>query len=276
MALLGATGRMGASLLKVLSHDSRFVLVGASGGAQSLHEGVDVATRAGLPPCGVKLTSDLSKVLAFAQVAIDFSHASALPAHLDACVRAGVSLVIGTTGLDETSLRRLDEASRCIALLHAPNMNLGVAVLTRLVREAAALLPADYDVEIIEAHHRYKKDAPSGTALALGAAVAQGRGGDHDTLAVRNRAMVGGERAPGTIGYAVLRAGDTVGEHTVWLAGSGERLELKHVATDRATFARGALAAAFFLATQKPGLYALSDVLNSSGHNTRARLSPQT
>lgn len=261
VAVLGASGRMGRCLLTLIAAGAEFELVGALVSPGSPVRGADAGTAAGLAPLGVTLDDDPRRVLARAQVAIDFSLPAATATHLSACVAAGSALVLGTTGFDAATASSLDAAAARIPLLAAANMSLGVEVLRGLVREAAARLPADYDIEVLEAHHRHKRDTPSGTALLLGQAAAEGRGIGHDTAARFDRAVAGRPREPGSIGYAVIRGGDTIGEHTVWLAGLGERLELKHSATERATFARGALAAARFLAGRPSGRYALADVL---------------
>ena len=264
VAVLGASGRMGRSLLTLIGARADVELVGALVSPGSAARGQDAGVAVGLAPVGVVLDADPARALARAQVAIDFSLPTATERHIAACVAARAGLVLGTTGLTPAAQAALGKASGQIPVLAAANMSLGVQVLLSLVREAAAKLPADYDIEILEAHHRHKRDTPSGTALALGAAAAQGRGVDHDAVAAYDRAVNGRPREPGSIGYAVIRAGDTVGEHSVWFAGLGERLELSHTATDRATFARGAIEAARFLAQQPAGRYALADVLTAA------------
>lgn len=263
VAVLGASGRMGRSLLTLIGASAEFELVGALIAPESEALGQDAGVAVGLAPVGVLLEADPSRALARAQVAIDFSLPAATQTHIAACVAARVGLVLGTTGLTPAIQTALTDATAHIPVLAAANMSLGVQVLLSLVREAAAKLPPDYDIEILEAHHRHKLDTPSGTGRALGEAAAQGRGAAHDSVATYDRAVNGRPREPGSIGYAVIRAGDTIGEHSVWFAGLGERLVLSHTATDRTTFARGALEAARFLAHRPAGRYTLADVLAS-------------
>jgi 4-hydroxy-tetrahydrodipicolinate reductase len=198
-----------------------------------------------------------------AAVAVDFSAAEAVGAHARACAAAGVPLLVGTTALQPDCLADLDRAAASIPVLVAPNTSLGVGVLAELVRAAGRALPGSYDVEIHEAHHRMKRDAPSGTALKLGEIVAAARSQNLADVAVYDRHGVQAPRVPGSIGFSVLRAGDIVGEHTVVFAGTGERLEITHRATDRDVFARGALRAAQWLVGRPPGLYSMQDVLRA-------------
>jgi 4-hydroxy-tetrahydrodipicolinate reductase len=205
------------------------------------------------------VTSDLAAALAEADVVIDFSNPQATEEHLALCRAALKPLLLGTTGHSPALSHVFDRAARDIALLVSPNTSLGATVLLELARAAAAALPRDFDAEIIEAHHRMKKDAPSGTALALGAAIAAGRGGQlTDTVSDRKGGV---PRRSGDIGFAVVRGGDLVGEHTVLFAGDGEELTLTHRAGDRSIFARGALRAAAWLTVQPPGRYAMGDIL---------------
>lgn len=265
--LVGASGRMGQAITTLVAREFADVrLTGAVAAADSGVIGQDLGSHAGLAPLGVAIRADLEGLLAGAGVVIDFSHPSALGTTLAACTAARVPLLVGTTGLSAEDLRRVESASRSIAVLQAPNTSLGVTLLLELVRSAAAALPSDYDIEIFEAHHRDKRDAPSGTALALGRAAAEARGSDFEAVAVRARSAPG-PRRPGEIGFAVQRAGDIVGEHSVTLAAAGERIVLGHVATDRAIFARGALVAARWLAGRPPGLYRMSDVLAIKNNN---------
>jgi len=260
VTLLGATGRMGASLLRCLPEFQRLTLVAAVVRAGNPHLGQDAGIAAGLPACGVRLTADLPAALAEADVAIDFSTVAATAAHLRACVVAQRALVLGTTGLPEALQAELDRAAERIPLLVAANTSLGVALLAELVQRAAASLPESFDIEILEAHHRGKVDAPSGTALLLGAAAARGRGARPDPRPVVHGPDAPGPRPPGQLGFASIRGGDVVGEHKVLFLGSGERLALGHVATDRAVFARGALAAGEWLAGRPPGRYQMRDL----------------
>ena len=194
-------------------------------------------------------------------VVVDFSAPEASARHAKLAAATGKALVVGTTGLDARQMEILKTAAKKAPILCAPNMSVGVNILLRLVREAAAQLGEDYDIEILEMHHRHKADAPSGTALALGRAAAEGRGVDLAKKSARARDGVTGPRKAGAIGFAVLRGGDEVGFHRVLFAGPGEVLELSHRATSRRVFARGALRAALWLAKRKPGLYAMADVL---------------
>jgi 4-hydroxy-tetrahydrodipicolinate reductase len=205
-------------------------------------------------------SDDVEIVEAGADVFVDFTAPEALDANLRAALAAGRPILVGTTGLDEGQKRLIETAAETVAAIHAPNTSLGIGLLRHLVAEAAARLGPDWDIEVLEMHHRHKKDAPSGTALLLGASAAEGRGSTLQALSRFDR-MGEGEREPGTIGYASLRGGSVAGEHVVIFAGEGERIELGHRADSRAIFARGALAAARWLAGRKPGLYTMADVL---------------
>jgi 4-hydroxy-tetrahydrodipicolinate reductase len=261
IALLGATGKMGRAILPLLAASDDLVLAGALASPRNPAVGQDAGVVAGLRPLGVTLTDDPDRALAGAQIALDFTRAGASLTHARACARRGVQVVVGTTGHDETARRELGDLARSVAMVIAPNLSLGVNLLLRLAEIAAGALP-QYDAEIFEAHHRDKVDAPSGTALALGEVVARARGTSLDRSAVYSRRGDTGARAAGAIGFSVLRAGDIVGEHRLVLAGPGERVELAHLAHDRSAFARGALAAARWLAQgRKPGLYGMKDVL---------------
>jgi len=196
-----------------------------------------------------------------ASVAVDFSLGGCVAAHCHACAAAGVPLLVGVTGFDPATLAVIERAATEIPVLIAPNTSVGVSIVAKLVSIAAQGLGSAYDVEIVEAHHRMKRDAPSGTALALGQAVAEGRAQSLHDVAAFDRAAQGLARAPGSIGFASIRAGDIVGEHTVIFAAAGERVEITHRATDRNTFARGALRAADWLARQPAGLYRMQNVL---------------
>jgi 4-hydroxy-tetrahydrodipicolinate reductase len=253
----GAAGRMGTALCRLLADDPRFVLLRAVVTPQSASLGVPVPASAGQT---LRYASGWDDAPAL-DVVIDFSSPAGLDAALAHCLQAGVALVAGSTGYGAATDERLRKAAGRIALLRAANFSLGVAVMRRLLREAAAALP-DWDVEIVEAHHRGKRDARSGTALDLGAAVREGRGVGSDTAAyVFDRTSLGAERMHGTIGMSSIRGGDLAGEHMAMLMAAGERLELIHRATDRAVFARGALHAAYWLSAQPPGLWSLEDVL---------------
>jgi 4-hydroxy-tetrahydrodipicolinate reductase len=206
---------------------------------------------------GLTYGTDLSAALAQADVLVDFSLPESTAKALDACLAAGKPLVTGVTGLDAALKARLAEAGKRIPVLAAPNMSLGVALLSRMVEQAAQVLGPDFDIEISEAHHKHKKDAPSGTALALAEVMSQARGHAVPAPGTDRRGL----REPGSIGFAVVRAGDIVGEHTVLFAGTGERLELSHRAQSRATFAHGALSAARWVAGKPAAIYTLADTL---------------
>ena len=240
VVIIGGSGRMGRAL--VASAGACEVEVSAViASARSAVVGQDAGEMAGVRRLGVPITTDLGAALAGAQVVIDFSLPQAARDHVDQCALARVPLLVGTTGLPEGIEADLARASQRIAVLVAPNTSLGITLLLDLVQRAAAALPDEFDVSIVEGHHRAKKDAPSGTALALGRAVAAG--------------------SKAAVDYAVVRGGDLIGEHTVRFLGAGEELSLGHRAGDRAIFARGALRAAAWLAAQRPGRYAMRDVL---------------
>ena len=260
VGIVGVGGRMGAELVKALGSVADARLAAAVDRPGSPAQGRDVGELAGLGTIGVKVGPELAAVLGELDVVIDFSSAAAVAATAEACAAAGVALLVGTTGLDERARQQLDAAAEKIPVLVAANTSLALNVLLELVQRAARSLPATYDIEIFEAHHRHKVDAPSGTALVLGEAAAAGRG---DTLQ-RPVNLTGGQpgaRARGGIGFSVVRGGDVVGEHDVRFLGDGEQLRLSHVATDRAIFARGAVAAALWLATRARGRYGMSDYL---------------
>ena len=253
---------MGTALVRLIAA-SEHQLVGALGEPGDPVIGRDAGQVAGLEPAGVIVTDRLADALrGGAQVVIDFTAPAVTARHAEACAAGGQALVVGTTGVDATGVAALEAAARRVPVLHARNMSLGVTVLTELVRQATTLLGPDFDAEITEAHHRHKKDAPSGTALQLGEAVATARGRRLEDVAVHNRTgLAAGSRPAGGIGFASLRAGAIVGDHTVLLAGDEELLELTHRATDRAVFARGALRAAGWLVGKPARLYSLREVL---------------
>jgi 4-hydroxy-tetrahydrodipicolinate reductase len=237
IGIIGSKGRMGAALM-----------VAAEAAGLSVAGGIDV----GDEPLALARMSD---------VLVDFSSPKALEANLSAAVAAGKPIVVGTTGLNEDHHRHIDDASAHIAVLQTGNTSLGVTLLARLVKEAAARLSSDWDIEIVEMHHRMKVDAPSGTALLLGEAAAAGRGVTLSTISERGRDGVTGARADGAIGFASLRGGTVAGDHMVILAGQQERIELTHRAEDRSIFARGAVKAASWLIRQPPGRYTMDQVL---------------
>lgn len=248
IALLGASGRMGQAVLQAAAEHQGIAVTAALVRAGSAALGQESH--------GLRYSDDLAAALSAADVLLDFSMPAGTAAALAACLKAKKPLVTGVTALDADLKARLKAAGRDIPVLAAPNMSLGVALLTRMAEQAARVLGQDFDVEIQETHHKHKKDAPSGTALALGAAVAAARGVPAPDAGSRS-----GLRQAGSIGFAVTRAGDIVGDHTVLFAGAGERLELTHRAQSRATFAQGALDAARWIAGKPAGVYSLGDLL---------------
>ena len=261
LAIAGVSGRMGRALLEAIAADTECALAAAIDRPGSPLIGQDAGLIYGAIT-HVAIVEGAEANLANAQALIDFTRPEATLAYLDACVAAQLPIVIGTTGFDEAGTARITAAAQHIPIVFAPNMSVGVNLLMKLAELAARVLDDGYDIEIIEAHHRHKVDAPSGTALGLGRAVARTLNRDLASCAVYGREGVTGERAPGTIGFATVRGGDIVGDHTLMFAGIGERIELSHKASSRATFAQGALRAAKWLQGQKPGLYDMRDVLN--------------
>jgi 4-hydroxy-tetrahydrodipicolinate reductase len=259
--IAGVSGRMGRALLEAVAADADCILHAAIDRAGSPLVGQDPGVAYGAPS-GSQVTGQAATALQGAQVLIDFTRPEATFGYLDACAAAGVPLVIGTTGFDATGKARIAAAAQRIPIVFAPNMSVGVNLLMKLAEVAARVLQDGYDIEIIEAHHRHKVDAPSGTALGLGQAVARAIDRDLASCAVYGREGVTGERDPKTIGFATVRGGDIVGDHTLLFAGIGERIELTHKAGSRATFAQGALRAAKWLQGRAPGLYDMRDVLN--------------
>ncbi|MFL6578319.1 MAG: 4-hydroxy-tetrahydrodipicolinate reductase [Povalibacter sp.] len=261
IAIFGVSGRMGRALLSAIDEVPDAMLTGASASAQSRWTGADVSEPSGGPRRGIAIANEAAGALNNAAVAIDFSLPEATSGNLRACIAAKCPVVIGTTGHDEATRKAIAEAARQIAIVSAPNMSLGVNLLLKLAQLAAKTLDESYDIEIYEAHHRDKKDAPSGTALALGRSAAEGRGIDLEQSSDMTRHGNTGARRRGSIGFSVFRGGDVVGDHTVTFAGLGERIELTHRASDRLAFARGAVRAAQWLVDKKPGLYSMQDVL---------------
>jgi 4-hydroxy-tetrahydrodipicolinate reductase len=260
LAICGAGGRMGQALIEAALAAPDLVVASALDVADSPVQGRDAGERFGRAT-GVAVAADVDRAVQAADVLVDFTRPAGTIAHLAACARHGVGAVIGTTGLDAAQKAEVARRAEAIPVVFAPNMSVGVNVLGDLVRRAAAALGPAYDIEIVEIHHRHKVDAPSGTALWLGEAAAAGSGADLASRAVYARDGHTGEREPGTIGFAALRGGDVVGEHTVIFAGAGERVELTHRATSRQNFAAGALRAARFVAGAAPGLYDMRNVL---------------
>jgi 4-hydroxy-tetrahydrodipicolinate reductase len=264
VAVLGASGRMGRAILAGMAGSKALQLAGALTESSDPAVGRDAGENAGLEAMGVPLTDDRAQALHEAQVAIDFTLPSALEANLRACIDSGTALVIGTTGLSATQMQQIEASARAIPIVYGRNMSVGVNVFMELVGRAAKALGEGYDVEIAETHHRHKVDAPSGTALALGERIAGARGRKLEELAVYARQGRTGPRVPGTIGFAVARGGNVVGEHAVRFIGEEEEVEFFHRADDRRTFARGALRAARWAAGRAPGLYSMADVLGLS------------
>ncbi|MFA7254571.1 MAG: 4-hydroxy-tetrahydrodipicolinate reductase [Candidatus Omnitrophota bacterium] len=261
LVMAGASGRMGKTILQLASQDKAFKIVG--GLEQRGHEslGQDLGPVIGGDLMGVKVTQDATAALKNADVLIDFSHFSALPENLKAAVKTHTAYVIGTTGIPAATLKQIQIASRKIPIVQSPNMSVGVNLLFRLAALAGKVLDESYDLEIMEVHHRMKKDAPSGTALKLLEILLEARGRDMKKDVVYGRAGETGAREKGKIGVLALRGGDVVGDHTVSFFGDGERIELVHKASSREAFARGALLAAKFLAKKKQGLYHMQHVL---------------
>lgn len=261
IAVLGASGRMGQTLVRLISSDDALQLAGAATEPGDVTVGKDAGVLVGVAALGVDVTDDPSEAIAEADVAIDFTLPAATPGNVAACIDKDVELVMGTTGLSPAEFELLEKAGRKIAIVYGRNMSVGVNVITELARLAGRALGNDYDVEIIEAHHRDKVDAPSGTALQLGEAVAEGREVAFDDVACLDRTAVKGPRERGSIGFAAQRAGSIVGDHSIMLASDEEIIELGHRALDRSVFARGALRAAHWVVDQSPGLYSMNDVL---------------
>ena len=264
LVVTGAAGRMGKILVKAIKEAPGVVLSGAIERADSPALGQDAGLVAGVGALGTPISSDPAAAIANADGVIDFSAPAATRAIAALVARARVALVVGTTGLSADDLTSLAAAARDAPIVRSGNMSLGVNLLARLVRDAARALGQEFDIEIVEMHHRMKVDAPSGTALMLGEAAAEGRGLTLRDHSVRGRDGVTGARKPGAIGFASLRGGTVVGDHSVIFAGNGERVVLSHHAEDRLLFAPGALKAALWARGRKPGLYSMADVLGNS------------
>jgi len=260
VAIAGAGGRMGRALLEAATSTEGIVLAGALDIAGSPCVGRDAAELcAGAQ--GVLVASDAAQAIKSADVLVDFTRPEGTLGHVLACRKAKRAMVIGTTGFAPAGLEEIRAAAKDIPIVMAPNMSVGINVMLRLVEMASATLGPDYDVEVFEIHHKLKVDAPSGTALKLGEVAAKARAATLDKNAVFTRHGTTGERKSGSIGFSVARGGDIVGDHTVFFAGPGERLEITHRAASRATYAQGALRAARFIVGKPPGLYDMQDVL---------------
>lgn len=260
VAIAGCSGRMGKALLEGILQSDDLELHAALEHTSSAQLGKDAGELAG-SVCGVKITADVENALQGANVLIDFTRPEGTVNHLGICIKLGVPMVIGTTGFTAQQKAQLGAAAQHIGIVFAPNMSVGVNLTFKLLEMASKVLSHGYDIEIIEAHHRHKVDAPSGTALGMGEVIAKTLGRDLARCAVYGREGVTGERDPSTIGFATVRGGDIVGDHTVLFAGTGERIEITHKASSRATFALGALRAARFLQGNAAGMYDMQDVL---------------
>ncbi len=261
IVITGASGRMGGSLLQAVMETADMELAGAIEHPESPSVGWDAGELVGKGPVGVTIGGDLEECLGEVDAVIDFTRPEGAIGYARQCAGQGVPLVIGTTGFDAGQQSLLEGLSHHIPLVLAPNMSMGVNLIFKVLEQAAQALGDDYDVEIVEAHHRNKIDAPSGTALRMGEVVAKAFGRDLHTHAVYGRHGQTSARERETIGFATIRAGDIVGEHTVLFAGSGERVEIGHKATSRMTFASGGIRAAHWVIGQPPGLYDMQDVL---------------
>ncbi|PLC02157.1 4-hydroxy-tetrahydrodipicolinate reductase [Variovorax sp. RO1] len=260
VAIAGASGRMGHMLIEAVRNAPDCRLAGALDIAGSAALGADAAAFLGFTS-GVPIVADLRTGLQDAQVLIDFTRPEGTMAHLAVCRELGVQAVIGTTGFSDAQKAEIAEIAKDIAIMMAPNMSVGVNVTLKLLDMAARAMATGYDIEIVEAHHRFKVDAPSGTALKMGEVIADALGRDLKDCAVYGREGITGERDPSTIGFATIRGGDIVGDHTVLFAGIGERIEISHKSSSRVTYAQGALRAVRFLGGQRNGLFDMFDVL---------------
>ena len=260
IAIAGSAGRMGRALLEAVAQSADFRLKSALERHDSPFVGKDAGEIIGAPN-GVMISSDLEAALSGCDVLVDFTRPEGTMQHVDVCLRHGVKMIVGTTGLTDEDRARIKVAANKTAIVVAPNMSVGVNLVFRLLDVAARVLAEGYDVEIVEAHHRHKVDAPSGTALRMGEVIASALDRDLKSCAVYGREGVTGERNPETIGFSTIRGGDMVGDHTAMFAGIGERVEITHKASSRATFAIGALRAARFVADKDYGLFDMQDVL---------------
>jgi 4-hydroxy-tetrahydrodipicolinate reductase len=260
IAIAGASGRMGRALIEAVCAAPDARLVAALDRADTPHIGLEAGQRMGLQT-GVAISSDAAAGVKRANTFIDFTRPEGTLQHLALCREAGVAMVIGTTGFDAAGKAAIEAAAKDIPIVFAPNMSVGVNLVFKLLDVAARVLDEGFDIEIIEAHHRHKVDAPSGTALRMGEVIAHALGRDLSQCAVYGREGVTGERDPSTIGFATVRGGDIVGDHTALFAGIGDRVEITHKSSSRMTYALGSLRAARFLAGRKNGLFDMQDVL---------------
>jgi 4-hydroxy-tetrahydrodipicolinate reductase len=260
IAVAGASGRMGRMLIEAIHNADDATLTGALDIEQAPSIGTDASTFLGVA-ASVLIESELAKGLSNAEYLIDFTRPEGTLRHLEYCATHGIKMIIGTTGFDDAGKAAIAAAAEKTAIMFAPNMSVGVNVTMKLLEMAAKSFAEGYDIEIIEAHHRHKVDAPSGTALKMGEVIAEALGRDLDECAVYAREGVTGPRDPSSIGFATIRGGDIVGDHTVLFAGIGERIEITHKSSSRVTYAHGSLRAARFLANKLTGLYDMQDVL---------------
>jgi 4-hydroxy-tetrahydrodipicolinate reductase len=261
IGIVGAAGRMGKMLIEEVGLTPGAVLAAAAERAGHEAVGQDAGTFAGLKPCGVKIGAGAEDVFKASDIVIDFTVPKATAAHAALAAAGKKALVIGTTGIEGAEAQAIRDAGRTVPIVWAPNMSAGVNLMFALTERVAKALGPDYDIEILEMHHKHKVDAPSGTALGLGQAAAKGRGVELAKVAARGRDGITGARKSGAIGFAALRGGDVVGDHTVIFAGEGERLELVHKGSSRRIYSRGALRAALWVKDKKPGVYDMADVL---------------
>lgn len=261
IVVTGASGRMGQTLIRLVAENPALALVGAVERAGHDWVGKDIGVAIGGSPLGVDVTDDPLPVFAKAQAILDFTSPAATLEFATLAAQARAVHVIGTTGMSDEEIATLEPAGRHAVIIRAGNMSLGVNLLVQLTRQVAAALDEDFDIEVIEGHHNRKVDAPSGTALMLGQAAADGRGVNLGDVSDRGRDGITGARKRGDIGFTAIRGGDIVGEHDVMFAAAGERIVLRHIATDRTIFARGAIKAALWGLGQKPGQYDMLDVL---------------
>ena len=264
VAVMGAAGRMGRMITQVVLDDENLTLVGATTIAGCEFHGTDVGLLIAESPhaVGVALTSDTKSAIENADVIIDFTATGATLNHLSLCAELGVNAVVGTTGFTPEQEQQIADYAQKTGIVFAPNYSIGVNILLSLCEQVASMLPAeDFDIEVLEMHHKHKVDAPSGTALGLGRATAQGRGVDHEDVKQTVRSGITGARPQGEIGYATLRGGSVIGDHTVMFVSDEERIEIGHKAVNRALFAKGAVRAAKWVVTQPTKLYSMKDVI---------------
>ncbi len=262
VAIIGASGRMGKTLIDAVDKTEGLVVSAAVERPDSSLIGADAGELAGIGKIGVKIVANLTAVVDDFDVLIDFTTPETTINNLEICTKNNKKIIIGTTGFDEAGLSKIDQAAQKIAIIFAANYSVGVNLCLKLLKQAAEVLNDDYDIEIIEAHHRHKVDAPSGTALRMGEVVAETIGRDLKDCAVYGREGITGTRDPETIGFSTIRSGDVVGDHTVLFATEGERVEITHKASSRMTFAKGAARSCSWLKNKQTGLFDMQDVLN--------------